>query len=144
MEAVAPAGEGGSGKGGGGRRRGGKNKAEGDSTPTDEDFDFAGATSTTEPTRDLKGIRDELNRGIARRRDLQDELDAEKVKLSGATSRANANTKALQQVMQVLAREGEHSDSNRVLVIKKGQMSMRSFFQNFTNVQNHVVSNSVV
>jgi hypothetical protein len=118
VEAVAAAGGGGSGSRGGGS---GEGKASGgNSTPTDEEFDIPDKT-TKEIARDMSKLRNDLNREISRRRDLQEEVDLEKKKLSNTLTLVNANSKALQKVLQTLTREGEHNDGNRILIIKKGR-----------------------
>ena len=74
---------------------------------------------------------------MKRRQDLEDELDQEKVKISENTTRINANSIAIAKIVNVLRKEGEHSDSSRVLVTKKRQYTMRAFFGNFIDFQNH-------
>ena len=132
-EGAATPGGGGSGRGGSrGVTEGGGGKGAQDDgktgafTPTDEDFVIP--KTTGELTVDMQKIRDDLNREIQRRQDLEDELDIEKAKISDNAAKLNANTKAAQKILQVLAREGEHSDSNRALVIKKETISNAQFF----------------
>ena len=111
----------------------------GDSTPTDDGFSVV--KTSAEIQTDLKSVRDDLDHEIQKRRQLEDELDIEKVRINEHAAKLNANTQAIQKIIQTMAREGEHNDSNRVLVIKKRQYSMRNFFGNFVEFQNHFMAN---
>ena len=87
-------------------------------------------------------MRRDLDKEYSRRKDLEDDLSSASTRLSEIITQTNANTKAISKIVQVLQKDGEHSDSNRILVVKKRQMGMRQFFQHFVNFQNHFVANN--
>jgi predicted nuclease with TOPRIM domain len=91
-----------------------------------------------------KQPRNDSEHETSRRRDLRDELETEKQRLSNTITKTDNNTKAIQKAMQVLTSEGEHKDNVRIMVIKKRNMNMRAFFANFVGFQNHLVQNAAV
>jgi hypothetical protein len=109
----------------------------------DENFEITSHTPE-ELARDMVKLRSDLNHDVQRRRDPRDELEREKVRLSDVSQKTNNNAKAIDKIMQVLTREGEHKDSIRMLVIKKRNLNMRKFFDHFVAFQNHYIGNNGV
>ena len=84
----------------------------------DDDYELAGNTLSNLSNL-CKQLRNDLEHETSRRRDLRDELENEKLRLSSTITKTDNNAKAMQKAMQVLTSEGEHKDNVRILVIKK-------------------------
>jgi hypothetical protein len=61
----------------------------------------------------------DLQRERAKRRDIEDDLEKQERKIGEVVNAHHYFKKGLKSVMFILASEGEHKDSLRVLVIKK-------------------------
>ena len=75
----------------------------------------------------MENMDADLQRERAKRRDIEDDLEKQDRKIGEVTNANHYFKKGLKSVISILANEGEHKDSLRVLVIKKRGMTMRAF-----------------
>jgi hypothetical protein len=76
----------------------------------------------------MDNMEADLQRESSKRRDIEEDVEKQDRKVGDLTNANHYFKKGLKSVISILASEGEHKDSLRVLVIKKRGMTMRAFY----------------